>query len=365
MVYVGLFTDEFQSSGTFPTRIEVDERDISLRNNTMEGVFRALHAARVGAENARALLAADFGADPRIAEMNNLAGFTYVFFGEAYCSGVPYGSTRVGAGSQQGIPTTTGGTFAIAIARFDAALATAGASNTQRHLASIGKARALLAIGQFNAAAATVANVPLDFEYLIRHDEDADGGANGIYSQNVAQSRWTVADGEGTNGIGYRSGLDTRLPWERDPSSPMGFDNQTLQFNQLIYTSVNDDVVLAGGLEARLIIAEASLVVSPTAWLAILNALRTAEGIPALVDPGTTDGRVRMHFEERAWWLYASGHRLGDLRRMVKYYGYDAEEVFPTGAHFKGSDYGDQVNFPIPEDETNNPNFVACLDGNA
>ena len=72
MVYVGLFTDEFQHSGTYPTRIEVDERNIFLTNGTMEGRFRGLHAARVGAENAVGLLTEEFGSDSRIAEMKSL-----------------------------------------------------------------------------------------------------------------------------------------------------------------------------------------------------------------------------------------------------------------------------------------------------
>jgi len=84
-----------------------------------------------------------------------------------------------------------------------------------------------------------------------------------------------------------------------------------------------------------------------------------------LADPGTTDGRVRLHFDERAWWLYATGHRLGDLRRMIRHYGYAEDDVFPTGTHFKGSDYGNQVVFPIPEPETNNPNFTGCLNMSA
>ena len=50
---------------------------------------------------------------------------------------------------------------------------------------------------------------------------------------------------------------------------------------------------------------------------------------------------------------------------MIRQYGFTEDEVFPTGAHFKGSDYGNDVNFPIPEDEENNPNFVSCADRNA
>jgi len=34
----------------------------------------------------------------------------------------------------------------------------------------------------------------------------------------------------------------------------------------------------------------------------------------------------------------------------------------PTGAYFKGGLYGTDYNFPVPFEETNNPNFTACLD---
>ena len=362
VVYVGMFTDEFELSGTFPTRLEVDERNIQLTNGTMEGTYRDLHAARVGAENAVTLLTEEFVTDSRIAEMNNLAGYTYVYFGEVYCSGVPYGSTPVGGDFTQGMQTTTDETFQIAIDRFDQALATADGDETQQHLANVGMARVQLALGQFAAAAASVAGVPDDFVYYIRHDQNASGGDNGVYSQNVLQGRWTVADGEGTNGIAFRSAMDSRLEWELDPDET-GFDEETPLYRQLVFTDRNDDMPLASGLEARLIEAEAALDADDVpGWLGILNQLRVDAGMAGdLTDPGTPDGQARLHFEERAWWLYATGHRLGDLRRMIRHYGYAEDDVFPTGTHFKGSDYGNQVVFPIPEPETNNPNFTGCL----
>jgi len=37
--------------------------------------------------------------------------------------------------------------------------------------------------------------------------------------------------------------------------------------------------------------------------------------------------------------------------------------VFPTGPYFKsGLQYGTAVNYPVPIDELNNPNFRQCLD---
>ena len=59
-------------------------------------------------------------------------------------------------------------------------------------------------------------------------------------------------------------------------------------------------------------------------------------------------------FRERAFWLYLSGHRLGDLRRMVRQYGRSADAVFPGGGgkpyiingNNKGGVFGNEVNLP-------------------
>jgi hypothetical protein len=56
---------------------------------------------------------------------------------------------------------------------------------------------------------------------------------------------------------------------------------------------------------------------------------------------------------------------VGDLRRMIKQYGRGAETVFPTGAYPTtkgGGQYGTDVNLPVPFEETNNPNFLQCID---
>jgi hypothetical protein len=107
------------------------------------------------------------------------------------------------------------------------------------------------------------------------------------------------------------------------------------------------------------------------AWLDTLNFLRANAGaiqtgvaaMPALADPGTTVGREDLMFRERAFWLYATGHRLGDLRRLMRQYGRAEDAVFPTGRHFKNTtDYGNDVNVPVPFVEQNNPNFTGCID---
>jgi hypothetical protein len=60
--------------------------------------------------------------------------------------------------------------------------------------------------------------------------------------------------------------------------------------------------------------------------------------------------------------MFLTSHRLGDLRRLVRDYGRDSEDVFPTGTYHKPGSYGADVNSPIPQAEDNNPNFdrAAC-----
>ncbi len=73
-------------------------------------------------------------------------------------------------------------------------------------------------------------------------------------------------------------------------------------------------------------------------------------------------------FTERAFWLFGTGHRLGDLRRLVRWYGRDQSVVFPVGTFLNGAGvgqypiYGTATNFPIPVGEKSNPNFHGCLD---
>ena len=93
--------------------------------------------------------------------------------------------------------------------------------------------------------------------------------------------------------------------------------------------------------------------------------------------PATQDAARDRLFRERAFWLFGTSHRLGDLRRLVRQYGRPASSVFPSGNYLSNGrtgTYGTDVNLPIPIDEGNNPNtprtgdripLKGCLDRNA
>jgi hypothetical protein len=121
--------------------------------------------------------------------------------------------------------------------------------------------------------------------------------------------------------------------------------------------------VLASGVEARLIEAEATLRAGdgPGA-LAILNTLRaTMPGLAPLPYEASDAARLDQLFRERAFWLFATGHRHGDMRRLVRQYGRPIESVFPTGQYnARGDVYGVDVTFTPDVSELANPAYAHC-----
>jgi hypothetical protein len=369
----GLLTDELQNTETFPTRTEVDRRHTNVDNSTMRDIFFNVHVARVSAGRAAGAFAAFGPTDPGWSEVESLQAYAILFLAEDYCSGVPISSIDTASSVfVGGDPNTTQQLLAIAADTFTAALALP--HDDDRHfLAAVGKARTLQFEGrsQLAAAATLVADVPTDWTYKITHSKNSQRQWNGIYEFMWLEGRWVQADSEGVNGLAYRH--DPRNPFSTDGSTFIGRPF----FGTLRYQSQDSSTVLASGIEARLIEAEAALQAgTPGPFLQKLNDLRSGSGLglPALTDPGNDSARANLLFSERGQWLYLTNHRLGDLRRLSRStandgYGRDPESVFPTGTWFRGGPYGTDVNFPIPIEELNNTNIHqtapnTCIDRN-
>ena len=390
----GMLGDELINTETFPDRVFTDARQPQPESGTLTTIFRNLHRARHSAEQAAGAFRAlsDTTVNSGLSEMLSLAGFTYVFLAENYCSGVPVSTVNPDGSFTFGAPLTTTQLLDTALNRFGQALVAAnalpaGASKTTvLSLARVGTGRALLDKGDFNGADTATTAVLTSFAYLLQHDLNTTRQNNGVYNGMFKFKRYGVPDSaEGLSGFPWRTVADVRTPiYRRTLSSgpEKGFDGVTPQYNESRYVDEKAAVTLATGAEARLLTAEHQLQTGDTTgMLTTLNALRTAppgyfliptttggvttQTIPAMTPLAAPVGpvaAVNMLFNERARWLWLTAHRLSDERRLERQYGRADSTVFPHGPYFKnGLTYGTAVNLPIPNDELNNPNFATCL----
>jgi starch-binding outer membrane protein, SusD/RagB family len=294
-----------------------------------------------------------------IGELFAYQGFVETYFVENMCAGIPLG-------------VVTGGTPALgptldrsaleqrALADFDSAITYAGTEDSIAALALVGKARVLLDSGDFAQAARVAAHVPPGFQFFAQYAVTS-GQANQLYVTIVAGLEASVSDDEGENGLNFVSAADPRVVTQDLGPGIFGTPDILAPVSQMQQTA---PIVAASSIEARLIEAEAALPIHGgvgQGGLDTLNALRTSmPGLAPLSDPGTDSGRVSLLFRERAFWLFLTGHRQGDMRRLIRQYGRPTESVFPTGPYYQFGSYGTAIEFE-PFGETYNPNFHGCL----
>lgn len=360
----GLLADEFIASDFFSTHIGIDSRTATQTNGAILTVMQNLQRSLVSANNTGARYAQFSPKDAGFARVLNLAGFDYLFLGENFCAEVPVGSVIDANGNIVGGQARTSvELFNLAASKFDSAATVAQdplvQDNLMLYTAQVGKGRALLDLGQYAQAASAVAGVPTDFVFTTEQGTTNDRTKNGLYELMWVNTRYTTADAEGGNGIPFVTSGDPR-----SATADLGvsiFDGATELFAPVKYGSYAAPVVIASGIEARLIEAEAALNAGNYAGaggtLDILNSLRATIGLTPLTPAATQAAQVDQLFTERAYWLFATAHRLGDLRRLITQYSRPAETVFPTGDYFKGDKYGKEVNLPVPQEEQANSNF--------
>jgi hypothetical protein len=372
----GLLGDEFHSSDTYETRLQIDQRVITNDNSQNEVDFRRLQRARTTAEFAAQQYEAYQPNAALEAEAFSFAGFSYVLMGETYCSGIPFSNVLPSGAIQYGTLETTAQVLADAVARFDSAQAVlahdtiaADKANipTEQNLAAVGLGRAQLDAGNYAAAAAAVASVPTTFEYDAGYSQENGRTSNGVWEFTWNEGRYSVADLEGGVGLPYRSANDPRVAWV--DAHQLGFDRKDSLFLENKYTSYNSSVAIATGIEARLIQAEAALKAGDMAtFLTNISAARaqsyvangsSASGAVTAVPVGMT--ALQFLFQERAFDLWLTAHRLGDMRRLITQYSQPVNAVYPNGSYTpRPGTFGADVSLPIPVTESGNPNFKAC-----
>lgn len=390
-MFAGLLTDEWKSSDTFLERNQADQRAVLENNANLGPVFRDLFRARTSAKEAIAALN-QYKPTPsaNIGQMYFVMALAESYLGEWFCNGIPLGDASSGVPQYGDTQLTNAQIFAVALAHLDTGLAlvkeTDANATSIRYSIMIERGRVLVDLGRFPEAAAAVAAVPTS--YQLQATFSLTSGSNQIWSLNTSAKRWTVGDsldGSGLikNAIPFASAKDPRVPVTGSSTGTSaagrGFDNST-NFITVNLWGRTDPTAIVSGIDARLIEAEARLKAGDIAGMVtILNALRAAPQnlgqvngaavnspvMAALATPATQDDAVNLYFREKAFWTYARGQRLGDLRRLIRQYGRTQDQVFPVGTFFKGGTYGTDVNFPIHIDEQNNPIYKSCTDRNA
>jgi hypothetical protein len=308
--------------------------------------------------------------------MYALEGYTELLLADLYCGDIPLSTLDFEKDFTYRPGSTTAEVYQHARAQFDTAIALSDDSVSIQNLARVGKGRALLAMDSVAQAATAVADVPDGFAYhfIVQWNST---------SIPLKLTRAMEADTEGTNGLPFISSGDPRT---------RGSMSGSIRYPAKYSLTGNDTLIVADWIEAHLIRAEADLDAGGSEWLSMLNTMRTdgtftttpdptnatlidttwgfgtarverqSAGVRPLDDPGTMTARVDSLFSDRAFWLFATGHRLGDLRRFMREpYNRGGDQVYPAGGSgrtYPGAyHYGSDVSAPIPETERANPYF--------
>ena len=389
-LFGGLLADEWSTSSTFVQNDETDQRSIQLNNGSITGFLRNIARTRTASNQALKALALYAPTQTAaIAEMYFARGFAELQLASDFCNGIPLSDGSLDP-IVYGTPKTVQEVFTVGLASLDSALAanstlTDALSISIRNAARVARARVLLGLNRIPEAAAAVAGIPTCFSY--DHTFSAATGDNTIWAQPLSSRRYTVGDSlEGNarnllvlNAIPFFSSKDPRLPVSytianAGKDTTKSQDGLTFSRTTTLYAR-STPLPVANGIDARLIEAEAALKAGDASgMLGILNALRAAPPklgeiqppvLTPLTLPTTADAQLNLLFREKAFWTFSRGQRLGDLRRLIRFYGRTPENTFPVGSHYRGGNYGPDVNLPVVTDELNNPNFKGCIDRKA
>ncbi len=389
VVVTGLMSDELQTGALnslryFDTRIGLGGTGAGPRESFVYN-FRVVSNARTSAQQARDALHLYYSDAPpaMFARLYTVEAYAILWLAENYCSGVPLSTVPLFGTPVQSRGYTTQELYDRATSLFDSARALVPDTSALATLARIGTARVHVALGELTEAAQLVSSVNTNFVFPLYFASTPNSAANAIGTENID---YQVTDGEGGVGLSWssdpRAAVRRRDDWGVFAPAKYSITNGAID----AYTSAPaTSVRLADGLEARLIEAEADLANGGSEWLNILNDLRascvgaaacapvpglSADSLPALSDPGSPASRLDLLMQERAMWLYLTGHRLADQRRLVRLYHRDVASVYPSGTYHnpgfpgdeEGQPYGSDVVIRIdPAEEAGNTLYSGCL----
>jgi hypothetical protein len=350
-VAAGLMSGEFVETTQTASRWIYDRRvivpsDAQYATNSCEGlgVYSPVSTARWTADNAlRHLEGWTDGQVPNRAKLTAqaalYAGYSLILLGEGFCS----------ATIDLGPEMTPAQLFAEAETRFTKAIAaaTTAGDNNLRYAALVGRARARIDHGDKTGAAADAALVPVDFVYTLTTGTSG-RLQNRVFSENNRGAAVSVS--LAYQNVQYNGAADPRVAVRYEGRNAQ--DASTPLYSQQKYTALDAPIIVASGIEAQLILAEAQ---GGATAVTIINALHTRPTVGLPGDFASTDPAVILAqiVEERRRELFVQGNRLFDVNRFSL-----ALVPAPGLAYPKGGFYGSQRCLPLPDVERlNNPNI--------
>jgi hypothetical protein len=246
--------------------------------------------------------------------------------------------------------------FTEAKIRFDSAIvaATAASDPTTVNLATLGRARVLLDLGDAANAEKDALKIPAGFVVNMSTDATNSRRQNFVFV-SINTNSWATVDAS-YRGLTINGAPDPRVAVTNSGRAGTAAGTQVWTVDK--YNSFTAAMPVARYAEAQLIIAEARLAANDLAGAAAaINAARaTRTGLPTYSATGQTAADVKAQIiEERRRELYLEGHRLGDLRRLNLAFTPATGTAYGPG----GGTYGSQTCFPLPDvEKINNPNIA-------
>lgn len=368
------FSDEARNHHVFAEEVDIDLRRVAPENGTYNVfVYTPLQRARFMSDSVtsrlKTLLPDSTGLSLRIARVRSYGAYAYTLLAEQVC-GVPY---------DLGPTLPADSSFLRAIARyteartiataFKATLTAPPATNPADSIinfANVGIARANLGMGNWaaaEAAAALVTNTAFEWRSFY--------STNSVRENNIMHGNlgaWTgTSVSTASNNISlipfFQVAPDPRIPYPaanegtqngvaaRVPNSPLAWSTYSGTAIGAEMT-LNASVRISSYLEAQHILHEARLRQgNVTGALAFINARRAVGGQVPYVGAVTAAALLTELKDQRRRDLFLDAHRLGDIRRYLRF---DAQNFYETGVYFgstTGVTFGDQVCWPLPAAE--------------
>ena len=382
VLYGDLITDVFLTAGTFPTRREVQERQMLVQNVSINtDLWEPIHTNRASADNAVANLTPLIG-DPEIEDQalvnegiafgQYYGAYARVMLAEMFCQSI------LGGGfpelvNYEAAPIGPDERMQQALTLFQQAEASATAAGRAdlATAARVGQARANVWLGNYQQAAAVAATVDPDFRFFSEYSSNDPSQYNEVYGSTYGDPgriRWTVGDGtEATRHFEkfpfFDEWVALGLIQSPAPNPPFqAFDSEIKVNLQLIYggggappngTGQSTPIAIASGFEAGIIQAEAMYRAGDLGGAAaLINSLITnpaANPYGKAFSPVAFTGAFEADIAEigRAYQagLWLTGQRMGFFRRLLRNDGVD---------FFLAAVPGRDTAFPVPQQELDN-----------